>query len=74
ASTVMTKRSLYKNSATAYKMVMVYLMTNVSSDPEKLLDYIDSVYAMGDALDTVKVQFAPPGDRNPSPEDTLSSK
>ncbi len=74
ASTVMTKRSLYKNSATAYKMVMVYLMTNVSSDPEKLLNYIDSVYAMGDALDTVKVQFAAPGGRDPSPEDTLSRK
>ena len=60
ASNMMMQRSLYKNSATAYKMVMVYLMTNASTDPNKLLIYIDSVYAMGNALDTVNVRFGTP--------------
>ncbi|MCK5817135.1 MAG: hypothetical protein KAH15_03945 [Candidatus Marinimicrobia bacterium] len=60
ASNMMMQRSLYKNSATAYKMVMVYLMTNASTDPNKLLSYIDSVYAMGNALDTVNVRFGSP--------------
>lgn len=55
------KQDIYRNNATAYKMIMVYLMTNTSSDPNKLLDYIDSVYQMGDALDTVQVRFAFPG-------------
>ena len=57
---MMMQRSLYKNSATAYKMVMVYLMSNSSTDPNKLLSYIDSIYAMGSALDTEKVQFGSP--------------
>jgi len=69
ASNMMMQRSLYKNSATAYKMVMVYLMTNASTDPNKLLTYIDSVYAMGNALDTVKVQFG-----NPAEQDTVGSR
>jgi hypothetical protein len=64
ASNMMMQRSLYKNSATAYKMVMVYLMTNASTNPNKLLSYIDSVYAMGNALDTVKVQFGSPATQN----------
>ena len=68
ASSMMMERSIYKNSATAYKMVMVYLMTNSSTDPNKLLTYIDSVYAMGSALDTVKVQFG-----SPAPADTVRS-
>lgn len=69
ASNMMMQRSLYKNSATAYKMVMVYLMTNASTDPNKLLTYIDSVYAMGNALDTVKVQFG-----SPAIQDTVGTK
>ncbi|MCF7832841.1 MAG: hypothetical protein K9N05_04605 [Candidatus Marinimicrobia bacterium] len=60
ASNIMMERSIYKNSATAYKMIMVYLMSNTSTDPNRLLTYIDSVYAMGNALDNVKVQFASP--------------
>ena len=63
------KHSIYKNNATAYKMIMVYLMNNVSSEPEKLLNYIDSVYGMGDALDTVRVRFLPPG--STAVQDTL---
>ena len=69
ASNMMMQRSLYKNSATAYKMVMVYLMTNASTDPNKLLSYIDSVYAMGNALDTVKVQFG-----SPATQDAVGSR
>ncbi len=69
ASNMMMQRSLYKNSATAYKMVMVYLMTNASTDPNKLLSYIDSVYAMGNALDTVKVQFG-----SPATQDAVGTK
>jgi len=69
ASNMMMQRSLYKNNATAYKMVMVYLMTNASTDPNKLLTYIDSIYAMGNALDTVTVQFG-----SPASPDTLGSK
>ncbi len=68
ASNIMMERQLYKNNATAYKMVMVYLMTNSSTDPNGLLDYIDSIYAMGPALDTVKVQFG-----SPAPPDTVTS-
>jgi hypothetical protein len=64
ASHVEIKRSLYKNNATAYKLIMIYLMNNVSSEPEKLLAYIDSVYSMGDKLDTVQVQFRPPASGN----------
>ena len=59
-SNVMMQRSLYKNSSTAQKMIMVYLMTNSSNDPNELLTYIDSIYAMGPALDTVNVQFGAP--------------
>ena len=62
ASSAMMERSLYKNNATAYKMIMVYLMTNSSNDPNRLLTYIDSVYSMGRALDTVSVQFGSPAD------------
>ncbi|MEA2076629.1 MAG: hypothetical protein U9O95_01260 [Candidatus Marinimicrobia bacterium] len=69
ASNIMMERQLYKNNASAYKMIMVYLMTNSSSDPNKLLSYIDSVYAMGNALDTVKVQFG-----SPAIQDTVGSK
>ncbi len=57
AQDMMMKRSLYENNAKAYKMIMIYLMENASSGPEKLMDYIDSVYAMGDALDTVNVRY-----------------
>ncbi|MBW6458818.1 MAG: hypothetical protein K0B52_06635 [FCB group bacterium] len=64
AALVDLKQSIYRNNATAYKMIMIYLMSNVSSEPEKLLKYIDSVYGMGDALDTVQVQFRPPGSGN----------
>lgn len=59
---VMMQRSLYKNSSTAQKMIMVYLMTNSSNDPNALLGYIDSIYAMGPALDTVDVRFGAPAD------------
>lgn len=60
AADMMMKNELYKNNATAYKMIMVYLMKNSSSDPEQLLTYIDSVFAMGDALDSVEVHFHSP--------------
>ena len=60
ASNDMMNKSFYKNNATAYKMIMIYLMSHASSEPDKLLTYIDSVYAMGDALDTVTVQFGKP--------------
>ncbi|MDD3095118.1 MAG: hypothetical protein WC372_00565 [Candidatus Neomarinimicrobiota bacterium] len=63
------KQDLYRHSSTAYKMIMLYLMSNASSDPNKLLDYIDSVYDMGDALDTVQVRFAYPGTAG-APQDT----
>ena len=65
------KRSLYKNNATAYKLIMVYLMSNVSSEPEKLLAYIDSIYAMGDELDTVQVEFRTPSGSLDTVTDTL---
>ncbi|MDZ7797155.1 MAG: hypothetical protein U5N56_09005 [Candidatus Marinimicrobia bacterium] len=65
ASNMMMKQNLYKNNAKAYKMIMIYLMENSSSRPEKLLAYIDSVYAMGDALDTVKVQYGAPSGKKP---------
>jgi len=68
ASNMMMERQLYKNNATAYKMVMIYLMTNSSTDPNKLLTYIDSIYAMGPALDTVKIQFG-----SPAVKDTVGS-
>jgi hypothetical protein len=68
ASNMMMERQLYKNNATAYKMVMVYLMTNSSTDPNGLLSYIDSIYAMGPALDTVDVSFG-----SPTPADTVGS-
>lgn len=60
ASNMMMKENLYKNNAKVHKMIMIYLMQNSSSRPEKLLTYIDSVYAMGDALDTVNVQYGAP--------------
>ena len=60
ASDVMMERSLYKNNSTAQKMIMVYLMSNPSNDPNALLEYIDSIYAMGPALDTVEVSFGVP--------------
>lgn len=60
AADMMMKNELYKNNATAYKLIMVYLMNNSSSEPEQLLNYIDSVYAMGDALDSVEVHFRSP--------------
>jgi hypothetical protein len=70
ASDMKVRQDLYKNNATAYKMIMLYLMNNSSSDPENLLEYIDSVYAMGDALDTVNVHFGP---SQPALEDTTQS-
>lgn len=60
ASDVIMQRSLYKNNSTAQKMIMIYLMTNPSNDPNALLEYIDSIYALGPALDTVKVRFGEP--------------
>ncbi|MDD3715923.1 MAG: hypothetical protein PHX07_07225 [Candidatus Marinimicrobia bacterium] len=68
------KQDIYRNNATAYKMIMVYLMTNTSSDPNKLLDYIDSVYQMGDALDTVQVRFAYPGKTEVSADTTNTAE
>jgi len=68
-SNLMMERSLYKNNATAYKMIMIYLMTNSSNDPSKLLSYIDSVYSMGPALDTVEVSFG-----IPEPKDTTTTE
>jgi hypothetical protein len=59
-SNALMMKSLYKNNSTAQKMIMVYLMTNTSNDPNELLSYIDSIYAMGPALDTVNVQFGAP--------------
>ena len=56
-SNMMMERSFYKNNATAYKMIMIYLMSNSSSDPDELLSYIDSVYSLGPALDTIKVTY-----------------
>lgn len=57
AENMMMERSFYKNNATAYKMIMIYLMKNSSSDPDMLLSYIDSIYALGPTLDTLTVKF-----------------
>lgn len=51
------KRTLYKNNSKAMQMVMIYLMTRSSAQPEDFLSYIDSIYAMGDNLDTVRVNL-----------------
>lgn len=59
-STMMFNHALYKHNSTAFKMIMVYLMTNTSADPNSLLSYIDSVYALGPELDTIQVSFALP--------------
>ena len=67
ASTMMMNHALYNHSATAYKMIMIYLMSNASSDPNELLEYIDSVYALGPGLDTIEVSFD-------VPEDSISTK
>ena len=69
ASDVMMERSLYRNNSTAQKLIMVYLMTNTSNDPNELLTYIDSIYAMGPALDTVNVSFGVPAE-----QDTVTSE
>jgi len=69
ASDVMMQKSLYKNNSTAQKMIMVYLMSNPSNDPNALLEYIDSIYALGPALDTVEVSFGVP-----VPADTLKTE
>ncbi len=61
-STAMMNHALYHHNATAYKLIMVYLMTNNSSDPNELLTYIDSVYSLGPALDTINVSFDLPSD------------
>lgn len=63
-SNMMMQRSLYKNNSTAQKMIMIYLMTNESNDPNELLTYIDSIYAMGPALDTVNVSFGVPAEQD----------
>lgn len=60
ASTTMFNHALYHHNATANKMIMVYLMTNTKSDPNSLLAYIDSVYSLGPALDTIQVNYGSP--------------
>ncbi|MFA6618366.1 MAG: hypothetical protein WCT23_04790 [Candidatus Neomarinimicrobiota bacterium] len=60
ASTMMFNRALYKHNATANKMIMIYLMTNSPSEPNSLLAFIDSVYSLGPALDTMEVYFGLP--------------
>ena len=52
---ISVKRTLYRNNSKALQMVMAYLMNRSYADPAEFLAYIDSIYALGDNLDTLTV-------------------